>query len=136
MLVFEFIGTKNNDGSGWIDFMINEVIRKNHLNQILENRIHVIETESIQYELEYDSKIKKERRACRPLVKIYTTMPGALVDELRSLLKSGLSAQKSVEQTLFLNQKINSNKKRKELLVLAKIFKMKPDGFSYLVIKC
>ncbi len=148
MLVFEFIGTKNKK-DGWINFMIKEVIYENRLNQILEEEFDVIESASVireediakgdtqtavQYELDFDKKVGKERRRCKPLVKIYTTMPGHLVDKVRSLVKTGEKATSAVDKTFFENPRIESDKKRRELTVLAIIFSMKPDGFKYLVI--
>jgi len=148
MLVFEFIGTDGD--TGWVNFMLKEVIHKNNLlelfdktrpkiiksaSKILESGI--LEGESVQYELEYDPNSQKERRHGRPLVKIYTTMPGSLVDDLRSRIKSGSDVDTAVESSVFIFPKLaKSRKKINELMALARIFSKKADGFDYLIIKC
>jgi hypothetical protein len=148
MLVFEFIGTDNN--KGWIDFMMKEVIEKNNLLELFDktrpkiiksaSRIlesDILEGEAVQYELEYDPNSQKERRHGRPLVKIYTTMPGGLVDDLRSRIKAGLDIDDAVKNSAFPFPKIaGSQKKMSELTALARIFSKKADGFDFLIIKC
>ena len=154
MLVLEFIGTKGD--KGWMKFMMNEVIHKNKLIQILGKRPTIIEAASvgreeyledfgeeerdnisIQYEMDANPKTNRETNVCVPLVKIYTTLPGVLIDSVRSLVKSGETVTDAASKALmsYSAKKLSSDKKIRELTVIATIFNMEPDGFKYLVVK-
>lgn len=158
MLVFELIGPEKYPGdtedTSWMKFLYEEVIIKNGLLElfdktrpkIIKSASRVMSSEiseeekdktSVLYELEFDPNTKREAHHGSPLVKIYTTMPGALVDDLRSRIKAGVNVEKAVESSIFLFPRLSkSQKKKNELTALARIFSKRADGFDYLIIKC
>ncbi|MFC1623527.1 hypothetical protein ACFL05_00180 [Patescibacteria group bacterium] len=153
MLVFKFIANINGKDESWMNFLIKKVITENKVLETLgkENRPKFLKSatvvddsmipeEDTETSVQYDPALLnngKEIKEYRPFVMIHTTMPGSIIDELRSQIKKGLDIESAVKKAVSLDLKIQGSKKKKnELIVLAKMYSMKPDGFDYLVVKC
>ncbi len=148
MITLNFSANKNDTGTGWLDFLKNKFLYELGFFDLLGTVIIIESTAVIDeaqkqdartdvlYETKLDKNVQKERREYKPLAIIYTTIPAQMKDSLKSFIKSSKTVEEAVDLVLLINPKFRSDKKKKELTALARVFATKPDGYHYLVIPC